>query len=145
MGRVRTPDEWGSAVLELLLVVLPAIAAVADLIVYTNRVPTVRAEVDKAAKAAAQEASVHRSPSTAQAAARAIAADNLELNHVPCDDVTVTLDTSDWRAGGLVRADISCSVSTSDLQWLPFPGRQVVASSFVAPIDSHKDLSAANT
>lgn len=141
-ARGPTRDEYGSAVLELLLVVLPIIAAVANLLVYTTRVPTVRAEVDKAAKVAAQEASVHRLASVARSAAREIAARNLELNHIACDDITVTLDATDWRPGGLVRTEVSCVVSTSDLQWLPFPGRQVVTSFFVAPIDFHKDLDA---
>lgn len=140
-GRLYRSDD-GHIVLELLMLVT-LLAALVDVVVYSNRVPRVRAQVDKAAKSAAQEASVHRSPAVARASALEIASENLSLNGVHCDDVEVHVDTSDWRPGGLVRTDVSCLIETSDLQWLPFPGRRLVESSFLAPIDTHKVLDAA--
>ena len=135
----REGDESGLAVVELLLWVL-AIGAMLDFVVFCAQVPKARAQVDKAAIAAAQEASVHRSPEAARAAALSVAVANLDQDGVACLNPDVGVDASDWQPGGLVRVTVACDLDVSALQLLPFPGRQRVTTSFVAPIDTHKVL-----
>lgn len=140
MTRGARSDEGAILIIELVLwtIVFSLVLAV---IVYCGREPLVRGQLDRAAKAAAEEAAAHRTRDAALKAAHDAALADLGQDGVGCRSLDVKLDLADWRPGGVVRADITCDVELSDLIRLGLPVGVPMSSWFLATIDSHKALS----
>jgi hypothetical protein len=141
----RCPGEEGAVVILELLMWTAVLALVLGAVALSARHPLVQSQLDRAAKAAAEEAAAHRSKPAALDAARTAARANLERDGVTCLRLSVDLDLSDWRPGGIIRADVRCDVDLSDLVALSVPVEVHVgmpmSSWFLATIDTHKALS----
>lgn len=127
--------EAGSAAVELTLLT-PLLLMFLLVVVALGRMATARADVDGAARDVARAASMARDPFAAQQSSRDVAAATLAERGVTCRSLEVTVDTSAFRAGGWVAADVTCSVDLADLALLRLPGTKAVHARFVAPVDS---------
>jgi len=131
------PDERGVAVLELVLLV-PAFLLLVYVVVGLGRLGLAREHIDAAARDAARAGSIARSAGDAEAAASAAATDALAAHDITCAGLAVNVDTSDFRAGGWVRVDLSCTISLSDLSGLWTPGTRTMQARGLAVVDSFR-------
>ena len=136
---MRRRRERGAAAVELtvLAIILPLLYAV---VVAPGRHQEAGINVDGAAYAAARAASMARGKSEAPQAAHEAAVDALQVGTVTCRSVTVAVDTSDFRPGGSVTAQVTCAVDLSDLTGADLPSQLQVSSPFSAPIDKHRSV-----
>ncbi|CUU60862.1 Flp pilus assembly protein TadG [Parafrankia irregularis] len=141
-ARPGTDQDAGSAAVELTLLA-PLIILMLLLIVYAGRAVNARGQVDTAAHTAARAASLARTPTLAIAAAQAAVAPDLTGNTGPCTALTVEVDTSQFRPGGVVRATVACRLDQSDLAaGLPVPGGRTVTAAAAVPIDLYRGVTA---
>ena len=133
-------DEAGGAAVELTLAT-PLLLLFMLLMVALGRLATARADVDGAARDAARAASIAREASQAEQAARETAVATLGEPGVTCRNLDVAVDTTAFRPGGLVVADVTCVVDLADLSLLRLPGRKAVHARFVAPVDTFRAAS----
>ena len=126
--------EEGGAAVEV-AIVAPVLIIMLLFVVGLGRLASTREVVDGAARDAAREASIRRSPGRAAVEADAIARETLAGRDVTCRDLAVDVDTSDFRPGGTVVVEVACTVSLSDVALSGLPGSKRLRSSFVAPID----------
>ncbi|OHV31608.1 hypothetical protein CC117_25680 [Parafrankia colletiae] len=142
-GRQSAGGDRGSAAVELTLLT-PLIVLLLLLIVYAGRAVNARGQVDTAAHTAARAASIARTPTQARTAAEQALAADLTPDAGPCTRVTVTVDTSQFHAGGVVRATVDCQLDQSDLAaGLPLPGQRITATAS-APIDVYRSVALAS-
>jgi Flp pilus assembly protein TadG len=134
--RARSPDS-GSAAAELVLIT-PLLIVIMLLIVAAGRLVDSRLQVDSAAMQAARAASLARDPVTAAAQATATARAALASEHITCDPLTVSPDTSDFRPGGQVTVQVTCTVSLAGLALLHLPGSQSLSARFTSPVDTYR-------
>lgn len=138
--RPASGAEAGSAAVELTLLA-PLLVLFLLLVVALGRLATARADVDGAARDAARAASIARDPATAERSSHDAAAATLVDRGVTCRSLEVVVDTSAFRPGGWVAADVTCSVDLADVALLRLPGTKAVHARFVAPIDTLRALS----
>jgi Flp pilus assembly protein TadG len=134
--RARNPDG-GSAAAELVLIT-PLLIVIMLLIVAAGRLVDARLQVDSAAMQAARAASLARDPGAAAAQAEATAQAALASEHVTCDPLAVSPDTSAFRPGGQVTVQVTCTVSLAGLALLHVPGSQTLTAQFTSPIDVYR-------
>lgn len=132
-------DERGAAAVELVLVT-PVLVVLMLLAVAGGRLASARAEVDAAARDGARAASIARSPGTAERDGRAAAEASLAEAGLSCSDLTVTIDATDFRPGGVAATTVACAVDLSDLTGLGVPGARTVSARFTAPVDSFRGI-----
>lgn len=138
--RPGTDGDTGSAAVELTLLA-PLIILLLLLIVYAGRAVNARGQVDAAAHTAARAASIARSPAQAVAAAAQAIAPDLAGSDGPCAALTVQVDTSQFRPGGVVRATVACRLDQSDLAaGLPIPGQRTLTTTASAPVDVYRGV-----
>ena len=135
--RLRTDDERGIAVLELVLVV-PVFLVLVLFAVGMGRLGQAREDIDAAARDAARAGSLARSPADARAAAAAAASDVLATHGLTCGGFGIQVDTSDFRAGGWVRVELSCTVSMAELTGVWAPGTKTMQARGVAVVDTFR-------
>ncbi|OHV23984.1 hypothetical protein BBK14_23680 [Parafrankia soli] len=132
-------SETGSAAVELTLLT-PLIVLMLVLVVYAGRGVNAHGQVDSAAHTAARAASIARTPAAAVTAAEQAIAPEL-TGSGPCTAVTVEVDTSHFRPGGVARATVVCQLDQSDLAaGLPIPGRRTFTATASAPIDLYRSV-----
>ena len=131
-------DERGAAVLELVLLAVPVFLVLVFMAVGVGRLGQARADMDAAARDAARAGSIARSAEDAQAAAQASATEALAAHDLSCTDLAVNVDTSDFRAGGWVRVDLSCTIPLSDLTGMWSPGSKVMQARDQAVVDTFR-------
>ena len=136
MSRMRR-DERGVATLELVLLV-PVFVGPILFAVAMGRLGQARGDIDAVARDAARAGSIPRSPDEAQAAAQATASDVLASRNLTCADLAVNVDTSDFRAGGWVRVDVSCTIPLSQLTGLWSPGDKTMQARGLAVVDTYR-------
>jgi Flp pilus assembly protein TadG len=124
-------------VLELVLLV-PAFLVMIYLIVGLGRLTTAREDIDGAARDAARAGSLGRSADEARASAEDTAARALGSHDITCDDLQVEVDTSEFRAGGWVRVDLSCTVGLADLTGTWAPGSKTLRAHGLAVVDTFR-------
>ena len=134
--RARRRDG-GSAAAELVLIT-PLLILILLLIVAAGRLVNARLQVDSAAMQAARAASLARDPATAAAQADATARAALASEHITCDPLAVSPDTSAFRPGGQVTVQVTCTVSLAGLALLHLPGTQTLTARFTSPIDVYR-------
>ena len=132
-----TRDESGVAVLELVLLV-PVFMLMTYVVVGLGRIGVARQDIDGAARDAARAGSIARSADDATAAATSAASDVLASHNITCGDLAVNVDTSEFRAGGWVRVDVSCTVSMADVAGMWMPGTKVMHARSVAVVDAFR-------
>ena len=132
-------DDAGGAAVELTLAT-PLLLLFMLLVVALGRLATARADVDGAARDAARAASIAREATQAEQAARNAAAATLAERGVNCRGLDVAVDTTAFRPGGLVAADVTCLVDLTDLSLLRLPGTKAVHARFVAPVDTFRSV-----
>lgn len=132
-------NERGSAAIEA-AVGVPAFVLFVGLIICGGRVATTHESLQSAAAEAVRSASIARDASTAKADAREAATTSVANQNIPCSDVEVQVDTSDFakQAGqpGTVTVTVSCRLDLSDLSVPGIPGSRVLTARMSSPIDT---------
>ena len=139
MTAVRARQR-GSAALELILLT-PIFLILLDFAVLGGRLSESQAQVDAAAHSAARAASLQRAAGAADGAARSVAADSLPSADTTCRTLSVAIDTSAFRPGGVVVVRVDCAVNLSDLVWLPVPGTHTVVGASTSAVDTYRSTS----
>jgi Flp pilus assembly protein TadG len=133
------PDD-GSAVVET-VVLTPILIAVLLAAVMAGRFESARLHVDTAASNAARAASLARSLAGAEAAGLAEAHRSLADAGVACPTPRVTVDTAQFRPGGVVKVSLTCQVDVGDLAGMGFlPLNTAIAKTAVAPVDRYRQV-----
>ena len=140
MKAVRRGGDHGSVSTELALIT-PVLVTLLLIVVSLGRVASARGDVDAAARDAARAAANARSAPQAIAVGDAAARVALIEGGVTCRALLVDIDISAFRAGGVVRATVSCNVELESLTGVALPGSRTVTASFLAPIDVYRGVS----
>jgi Flp pilus assembly protein TadG len=134
------PTEAGNAALEL-LILAPVLILLICMVIAAGRIAVARGAIDAAARDAARQASIARSPQDALSTARATAGAELGGEHLNCSVLTVGLPGV-YRAFATplgqpasVTATVRCTVSLSDLILPGLPGSVPLTFSFSSPLD----------
>lgn len=131
-------DDRGSVTLEL-AILAPALLLVLGALILAGRVQVAGGAVEQAARSAAREASLARTPDQAREAAVAAADRELAAAGIDCATTAVTVDVTGFRApvgqDAIVRVSVECSVSMADLAIPGFPGSRTMNADGVSPLD----------
>lgn len=135
--RHRISRDDGFSTLEL-IVVFPFLMAMVLLMVGFGRYTHGKQLVEQAAAAAARTAALATGPDQARDAATREAGDTLAGAGVSCQQVSVSVDTGQFRAGGQVSVTVTCSANLSDLTVVGFPGSKTLTATATAPLDRYR-------
>jgi Flp pilus assembly protein TadG len=147
-GRVLRPrrrGDAGNAALEL-VILAPVILLLIGMVVAAGRVAIAQGSIDAAARDAARQASLARTPAQAQAAALSSAIAELSGENLNCAP-QVTLPNLGQEFGvplgepSTVRARVTCTVSLSDLLVPGLPGSRRLTATFTSPLDPFRGRS----
>lgn len=133
-------DERGAATTELVLLA-PVLILMLLFVVALGRIAGTRQDVDAAARDAARAAANARSADAARTDGDAAARVTLDAGGISCRTLLVDIATSDFRAGGIVTAKVSCTVDLGDLTGLRMPASRTITASFAAPVDQYRGVS----
>ncbi len=136
----RWRTDTGSVSVEMAVLVLPLAALMTMFAIFCTRVAGVRLDLNATASAAARAASMARTPQAAQAAAADAAVANLAGHGRTCRPLEVSLDTSDFVAGGQVGVTVSCTMSTAGLSGLALRGTLTGSATAYAVIDTYRSV-----
>jgi Flp pilus assembly protein TadG len=131
-------SQRGSLTLELALII-PVFIGLVMFIAGAATLVGARSAVDDAAWEAARAASLARSGTAADAAARAAVERRLAGQRWSCRAERVDVDVSRFTPGGDVAVTIACDVRLRDAG-LFLPGAAQVAARAVAPLDRYKAI-----
>lgn len=132
-------DRGGFAALEL-AIMMPFVIVLLLLVVGFGRVSRGRQLVDQAAEAASRAGSLSYTPGAAQLAAQQAATQALSGGGLSCGAMTVTLDTSQFYAGGQVVAQVSCSADLSGLTMSGVPGSVTLSAASTSVLEPYRQL-----
>ena len=107
-----------------------------SLVIYAGRISVTGNQVRNAAHDAARAASVEPDPASAQAAATALAAANLDS--LSCRGGATATLSGDFAPGGIINVTLTCVVDLSDLTFLPVPGSQTLTYTSIEVIDAYR-------
>lgn len=134
-------NDRGSLSLEL-AVLTPALLLLLVVIVAAGRVSLARGAVQAAARDAARQASLARTPGTGQTAGVTAARGTLTQEGVRCTGVEVRVDTSGFAVPlgdpAVVRATVRCQLSLADLAVPGLPGSVTEQAVFTSPLDPYR-------
>lgn len=138
--RLASPGEVnrdrGAADALGLVLIAPVVLGLAVLVVALGRGVDSRAQVQSAAESAAQAAALERSPAAAIRSAESVA-DAMLTDPDSCADPSVSVDTSRFRAGGVVAVTIGCTTSTRAVEVVGGGARAVTVTAH-ATIDAFR-------
>jgi Flp pilus assembly protein TadG len=133
----RPGRERGNAALEL-VILAPVLLFLLGLVIAAGRTSIAQGSVQAAARDAARQASISRTPAAAQAAALASARLALSQDSLDCTPV-VTVNTGGFGVpvgqAARVTARVTCQVSLSDLLVPGLPGSKTLTATFTSPLD----------
>lgn len=129
--------ERGSASIELVLIT-PVLIMFLLLVVGLGRLALAKQEVTAAAHDAARAASLERDTTAAAGKGRAAAERALSDRGMSCASLSVGVDTSSYRSGGQVRAEVVCVAALGDLALSGLPGSKTYRAQAVVPIEQYK-------
>jgi Flp pilus assembly protein TadG len=140
----RAGPDRGNAALEI-VVLAPVILFFFGFLIAAGRTSIAQGSVDAAARDAARQASISRSPAAAQAAGLASARQALRQDGIDCTPI-VQVDTGSGGTGfgvpvGLpaqVTAQVTCRVPLSDLLVPGMPGSRTLTARFTSPLDPYR-------
>jgi Flp pilus assembly protein TadG len=143
-ARVAARDrESGNAPLER-VILAPVIVALIGLIIAAGRTTIAQGSVDAAARDAARQASLQRSPSQAEAAGVASADAALAKDGLNCQPTVIMGLRGFGKPLGQpasVRAFVTCTVSLSNLSVPGMPGQKTLRAHFTSPLDPYRGRS----
>jgi len=139
MQPARRQRDAGNAALEL-LILAPVVLLLISLVIAAGRTSLAQGSVQAAARDAARQASISRTPAAAAAAATTsataeLAQEGLDCVPAPIVSVDVTQFTVPVGQPATVTATVSCSVPLSDLLLPGTPGSKSLSASFTSPLD----------
>ncbi len=123
-----------------MVVLTPVLVGCIMLIAGGTRFVEASDQVEAAAAIAARAASLETNSETAAAAGRVAAQRALTDRGAACVDLDVALDVDGFRAGGAVRANVTCRADLSDLAGFGLPGSKTFTATAVVPLDQHRVL-----
>jgi Flp pilus assembly protein TadG len=133
----RHAGERGSAALEA-VIIFPVVVLLLGGAIAAGRIAIAGAAVEAAARDAARQASIARTPEQARAAAQTSATTALQQEGLRCTP-TVQLDVSGFTrpvgTPAAVQATVSCTVALADVALPILPGSKTLNSSFSSPLD----------
>ncbi len=137
----RSGSQHGNAALEL-VILGPVLLFLLGLLIAAGRTSIAQGSVQAAARDAARQASIARTPAAARAAALASARLALSQDSLDCTPV-VKVDTGGPSTGfgapvgvpAQVTAKVICQVSLSDLLVPGMPGSRTLKATFTSPLD----------
>lgn len=136
-GRV----ERGSVTVELVLIA-PVLLALLMLTILAGRIVLAGGTVEQVAAAGARAASLTRSAAEASTAATTAVRQSIAEQHLQCQDVTVSVDTTGFRVPlgqpASVAVTVSCRVRLSDLTLPAAPGSRTLSHRAVSPLDPYR-------
>ncbi|MGA4844798.1 TadE family protein [Streptomyces sp. G5(2025)] len=140
--RVRcAPRDAGSAAIEA-AIVLPGLLVFLCMAIAGGRLVMSGSKVDAAAQDAAREASIHRTVSSAEAAARSAATESLSDQGVTCANTSVSVDISGLAVPigqvATVSATVRCTVNLSDLLLPGVPGAKTQQATATSVVDQYR-------
>lgn len=118
----------------------PVLVVMLLFIVALGRLTSAKGEIDAASRDASRAAANERSAPAAQSAGFDAATATLRDRGVECRSFSVAVDTSQFRADGIVRATVSCTVGLEGLGGAGLPGARTLTSSFASPVDAYRGL-----
>jgi Flp pilus assembly protein TadG len=136
---VERDRERGSASVELVLMT-PVLIVLLLFVVALGRLAAARGEVDAAARDAARAAANARSHTSAHESGVDAATATLRDRGVECRTLDVLIDTSEFRADGLVRGTVSCTVDLESVAGIGLPAARTLTATFTAPVDHYRGL-----
>lgn len=116
-------------------IVAPILLVLMMLVVYAGRASQADADVRVAAARAARAASTAGDPADAVTLAEITADANLATAGIICQTASTTVDTDDFRAGGMVSVTVTCQVSNADIALLAVPGSRWSTATSTQVID----------
>jgi Flp pilus assembly protein TadG len=135
-------DETGAVAVEAALLA-PALLLILALLMFGGRNAIATGAVEQAAVDAARAASLARTGSHADTAARDAASRSLADQDLDCATVTVQVDTSGFRTqpGQLatVSTAVTCILRLSDLALPGIPGSKRISATAVSAIDKYRE------
>lgn len=126
--------EDGSVTTELVLLT-PILLLLLGFVVFAGRLGGVQQQVLAAADEAARAASLRGDPDAGRSAAITAVEANLGGAGVECVDLTVEVDTDDFRRGGQVTVAVRCAVGLDDVVFAGLPGSRAYEGSATEVID----------
>ena len=133
----RRRDDRGSIAVEV-AVIAPAFVFLLLLVVFAGKVAEADGNVERAAADGARAASLRQHPGDAVSDAEAAVQANLTHAGVPCADLTIAVDTSEFQPGGSVAVTVRCEASMADVTLLGVPGRRAFSARSVEVIDTYR-------
>jgi hypothetical protein len=121
-----------------LVLIAPVLVLMMLFAVAAGRFSLARNEVNEAARDAAREASTWRTPQSASTHGVERGLASLENRHMSCQGPRVEIDTSNFRPGGEVVADVRCTVELGDLVGLHLGGEKTFQGRAVAVVDTFR-------
>ncbi|WP_244242325.1 TadE/TadG family type IV pilus assembly protein [Nocardioides seonyuensis] len=122
---------------------LPAFALFVVLIVLGGRTATAHQALESAAADAARSASLARTGTAADEAARTAAQTSLDNQHLDCRSIDVSVDSEAFALPlgreGSVEVTVACRLELSDLSIPGLPGSRLLRSSMSSPLDSWRE------
>ncbi len=122
-----------------LVLMAPVAIALAVLVLWIGRRVDTDAQVQAASSAAAQSAARQRTPAAAVAAAQSMAVLMLTDVKACAGGPAVSIDASQFRAGGAVTVVVACSPERSDLG-LSDPQSATFVATSTASVDAYRSL-----
>jgi Flp pilus assembly protein TadG len=137
----RPAGDRGNAALEL-VILAPVVLFLLGLAIAAGRTSIAQGSVDAAARDAARQASISRTPAAAQTAALASARLALRQDSIDCAPI-VNVDASQFTSRQVgqpaqVTATVTCQVTLSDLLVPGMPGSKTLTASFTSPLDPYR-------
>jgi Flp pilus assembly protein TadG len=135
----RRDGDAGNAALEL-VILAPIVLLLISFVVAAGRISVAQGAVQAAARDAARQASISRTPAAAQAAGQLSAEAELGqegLDCAPAAAVSVDVAGFDTPVGqpATVTATVTCTVPLSDLLLPGTPGSKHLTAAFTSPLD----------
>ncbi len=118
-----------------LVIVAPVLLIVIVLMVALGRVDSAQGDVESAARAGVQAAVVQADASDAQTQASTAAQSSLSGAGLTCPAPQISVDTSNFVAGGWVSVSVTCVTSLADVSVPGVPGAKTLSATSSAHID----------
>ena len=134
---IRRGGQRGAVSTEL-AVLTPLLIGFMLLVVFAGRTAQAEGDVVHAAQEAARAASLVGSPKAAVEAGKETAAANIVSGAVACRRLEVSVDTTNFEAGGQVVVTVTCQASFADIAMLAVPGSRIFTATAVEVIDTYR-------
>ena len=134
----RRERDRGSIAAETAIAIPVLVAVLVFAAVLIGRGVDARLRIDDAASQAARAASIARTPSAATAAATQTVEQALAGGGAECPNPATTVDTSQFRPGGVVEVTVRCHLDLSQAALLGVPVSKTISATASSPIDTFR-------